>query len=71
VANQPLAFFLVAGEKDPLKGPIKDSAAKLREQKYPVIHKEVPDMGHQYIDGRAGVETLKELVRWVDSLDRM
>jgi serine protease Do len=71
VANQPLAFFLVAGDKDPLKGPIKDTAAKLREQKYPVLHKEVPDMGHQYIDGRAGVEVLKELVRWVDSLDRM
>jgi S1-C subfamily serine protease/predicted esterase len=72
VANQPLAFFLIAGDKDPLKAPIKDrTASKLREQKYPVIHREVRDMGHQYIDGRAGEEVLKELARWVDSLDRM
>jgi S1-C subfamily serine protease len=71
VANQPLAFFLVAGDKDPLKGPIKDTAAKLREHKYPEMHREVPDLGHQYIDGRAGTDVLKELARWVDSLDRM
>jgi S1-C subfamily serine protease len=71
VANQPLAFFLVAGGKDPLKDQIKDSKAKLVEHKYPVVHREIEEIGHQYIDGRAAIKTLEELARWIDSLDRM
>ena len=43
----------------------------IRDSKYPVIFREVADMGHQYIDGKAGLPTLEELVRWVDSLDRL
>jgi S1-C subfamily serine protease len=71
VANQPLAFFIVAGGKDPLKDQIKDSKAKLVEYKYPVVHREIEEIGHQYIDGRAAIKTMDELVRWIDSLDRM
>jgi serine protease Do len=71
VANQPLAFYLVAGGKDPLKDAIKESKDKLTEHKYPVIHREVEDMGHQYIDGRAGAKVMTELIRWIDSLDRI
>jgi S1-C subfamily serine protease len=67
VANQPLSFYLVAGEKDPLRGPIKDSKEKLSAAKHPAVYVELKDMGHQYFD-RA---TLDELVRWIDSLDRM
>jgi hypothetical protein len=36
-----------------------------------VTFEAVPAMGHEYIDGKAGVPTLEKLVRWVDSLDRM
>jgi hypothetical protein len=71
VTNQPLAFYLVAGGKDPLKAPVQETKAKLGEHKYSVIYREIADMGHQYIDGRAGLPTLEELVRWVDSLDRL
>jgi poly(3-hydroxybutyrate) depolymerase len=71
ITSQPLSFFLIAGGKDPLKDAIAESTTKLAEHKYPVIHREVDNLGHQYIDGKAGVATLEELVRWIDSLDRM
>jgi predicted esterase len=67
VANQPLAFFLVAGGKDPLKDGIKSTKEKLTEYKYSAIYREIPNMGHQYLN----LDTLEELVRWIDSLDRL
>ncbi len=67
VANQPLSFFVVAGAKDPLKDGVIVTKDKLLEQKYPTIHREIPDMGHQYLNRK----TLDELVRWIDALDRM
>jgi predicted esterase len=71
VANQPLSFFLAVGGKDPLRAAVADTKAKLLEQKYPVVHREVPELGHEYLDGGAGVPVLDELVRWIDSLDRL
>jgi S1-C subfamily serine protease/dienelactone hydrolase len=71
VASQPLAFFLAVGGKDPLKAAVEESKKKLAEFKYPVIMREVPEMGHQYLDGRAALPTFDEMVRWIDSLDRM
>jgi S1-C subfamily serine protease/dienelactone hydrolase len=66
-AGRSLSFFIVAGEKDPLAKAIAQSRQKLLENKYSVIHREIKDMGHQYLD----VETQEELVRWIDSLDRI
>ena len=71
VAGQPLAFFVVAGGKDPLRDAIADTVKKLLDQKYPVVLREVAEMGHQYIDGGAGVPVMDGLVRWIDSLDRL
>jgi S1-C subfamily serine protease/dienelactone hydrolase len=65
--NQRMAFFIVAGGKDPRIRAILDTKEKLIEQKFPVAFREIPDMGHQYLDD----ETLQELVRWIDSLDRL
>jgi len=45
-----LAFFLVAGGKDPLKDQIKDSKAKLVEHKYPVVHREIEEIGLVTLD---------------------
>jgi S1-C subfamily serine protease/dienelactone hydrolase len=67
VANQPLSFFLVAGGKDPLKDAIKETKTKLAEYKYSALLRELPNLGHEYLD----VPTLEELVRWIDALDRM
>lgn len=67
VANQRLAFFVVAGGKDPLAKAIGEAKGKLADKKMPVIYREIPDMGSQY-----PTETvLAELVRWIDSLDRL
>jgi dienelactone hydrolase len=71
VAGQPLAFFLAVGGKDPLKASVEDSKAKLAEFKYPVVLREVAEMGHQYLDGRAALPTFDEMARWIDSLDRI
>ncbi len=71
VTNQPLSFFLVVGGKDPLRPSVTETKNKLLQHKYPVVHREVPVMGHEYIDGKAGTPTLEELIRWIDSLDRL
>jgi poly(3-hydroxybutyrate) depolymerase len=67
VANQRLSFFLVAGGKDPLAKAIADTKTKLTDKKFSVVYREIPDMGTQYLDA----DTLVELVRWIDSLDRL
>jgi S1-C subfamily serine protease len=71
IANQPLSFFLVVGDKDPLLDAVKETRAKLAEHKYPVLFRDIKDMGRQYIDGRLGIDILHELARWLDSLDRL
>ena len=65
--SQTLAFFIVAGGKDPLKEAIEESKKQLAARKFPVVFREVPDMGTQYLDEK----TLEELIRWIDSLDGM
>jgi serine protease Do len=65
--NQPLAFYLHTGSKDPLKDSVVETRTKLIEQKYPVVYREDKDAGHQYLDDKA----LEELARWIDSLDRL
>jgi S1-C subfamily serine protease len=70
IANQPLAFFLVVGSKDRLKPAVVETKDKLLRFKYPVSYRE-PNIGVEYIDGKAGTPTLEQLVRWIDSLDRI
>jgi S1-C subfamily serine protease len=67
IANQPLSFFVVAGEKDPLKDGVKETKEKLTEHKYPAVYREIPKFGHEYLNRK----TLDEIVRWIDSMDRM
>ncbi len=65
--NQPLAFFLIAGNKDPLLKEIQDTTEKLKAKKFPLIYREIADFGKQYIDQK----TLDELTVWLDSMDRI
>ncbi len=66
VANQRLSFYLAAGMLDPLAKNIADSRTKLVEARYPAIFREIPNRGREYLE-----ETqLRELVRWLDALDR-
>ncbi|HLJ96595.1 MAG TPA: PDZ domain-containing protein [Gemmataceae bacterium] len=66
VASQRLSFFVVAGGKDPLAEAIAETKTKLIAHKFPVVFREIPEMGNQYFDA----VTLDELIRWIDSLDR-
>jgi serine protease Do len=66
VADQRLAFFIVAGGKDPLRPEIAESRDKLLEHKFPVVYREIAGMDVQYLNA----DTLDELGRWIDSLDR-
>ena len=66
VANQRLSFFIVAGGQDPLLSGIQESKDKLTAHQFPVVYREIAERGHQYLDGN----TLQELIRWIDSLDR-
>jgi serine protease Do len=69
VLNQPLSFYLVVGGKDPVQKAVGETKDKLAKFKYPVVLKEIPNLGHEYIDGKLGVPALEEMVRWIDSLD--
>jgi predicted esterase len=66
-AGQRLAFFVVAGGKDPLAKQIAEVRPELLKRKYPVTHREVAEMGKEYLDRK----TFDELVRWIDSLDKI
>ncbi len=65
-SNARLAFFVVAGGKDPRLATIRESKDKLAARKLPLVYHESPEMGHQYLDA----VMLHELIAWIDALDR-
>jgi predicted esterase len=68
--NDPLkrlAFYLLVGDRDPLAPAVKDSRTKLVERRFPVVLREIPNLGRQYPEEQA---VLREVARWIDSLDR-
>jgi serine protease Do len=67
VINQRLSFYIVAGGKDPLFKDISKSQQTLGDKKFPVLFREIREMGKEYLTEDA----LKELIRWIDSLDRL
>ena len=67
VSGQPLAFFVVAGQKDPLLKEITEGKDRLVEKKFPVVYREIADFGKEYLDEK----TFQELRAWMDSLDRI
>jgi predicted esterase len=65
--GQRLAFFIVAGGKDPMNKQIQLSSKTLTDKKFPVSFHEIAEMGKEYLTQKV----LDELVRWIDSLDRI
>jgi serine protease Do len=66
--NDPLlrlAFFIGQPAKDPLKSQVEATVAHLRAEKYPVTVKELGPAPRPL-----SADELKELARWLDSLDR-
>jgi S1-C subfamily serine protease/predicted esterase len=68
VANQRCSFFMVAGARDPWIDAIRASHPRLTQQNLPVIYKEIPEQGNGYI---LDADLIKQLTRWIDSLDRL
>ena len=66
VPTRRLAFFLVTGDRDPVAKAIAKSQSKLTGHRLPVIYRELKGVGRQYMDD----DTLGELARWIDALDR-
>jgi S1-C subfamily serine protease/predicted esterase len=66
VANERLAFFLSAGDRDPLAKAVAACQPKLMEHRLPSVYREIPNRGREYLDEAR----LRELVRWIDALDR-
>jgi serine protease Do len=69
IANQRLQFIIYAGAKDPIVRDITESKPKLTERKYNVILRILQERGKEYLNEEP--KALKELVRWIDSLDRI
>lgn len=67
VPGEPLAFFVVGGDKDPAIKEIRNTRPQLVEKRFPVVYRELKDFGKQYMDDK----TFGELQRWLDSLDRI
>jgi serine protease Do len=65
--GERLAFFIAAGGKDPDAKAIEQVVQPLRDRFFPVIFRQMPELGREYLDRK----TLEELVRWIDSLDRL
>lgn len=66
IANQRLAFYLAGGDLDPLIKSIAESRAKLVEKKFPVVYREIKGRGREYLEDAQ----IRELVRWIDMLDK-
>jgi serine protease Do len=66
VANQRLTFYLAAGGLDPLSKNIAAGRTKLATAHYGALYREIPNRGREYLEEAQ----LRELVRWIDSLDR-
>jgi S1-C subfamily serine protease len=66
VPNQRLSFYLATGEFDQIAKNIAESRTKLAERRYPAFYREMPERGREYLTEK----DLKEVVRWIDSLDQ-
>jgi serine protease Do len=66
VANQRLSFYLAAGAVDPIVKNIAESRTKLAERRYPAFYREMPERGREYLTDKE----IREVVRWIDSLDQ-
>jgi predicted esterase len=66
VANQRLSFLLYAGDLDPIFKSIAESRTRLAERRYPAFYRQMPERGREYLEKKQ----IREMVRWLDSLDQ-
>lgn len=66
--NQTISFFIVGGAKDPTIKDIERGANLLKEKKYPVWLRIMKESGKEYVNDDDAI--FREMVRWMDALDR-
>jgi len=66
VPNQRLSFYLSGGQLDPIVKTIVEGRTKLIEKKFPTVLRTMVNRGREYFEEAQ----LREVVRWIDSLDR-
>ena len=64
--NQRLAFWLAGGELDPLVKSIAEARTKLAEKRFSAVFVELPNRGREYLSEAH----LRDLARWIDTLDK-
>jgi predicted esterase len=64
---QPLSFYLVAGRQASIAQALREYKSKLVEKRFPLVYRELELENDLYLTRAA----LAELVRWIDSLDRL
>jgi S1-C subfamily serine protease len=62
-----VSFFLATSALNPLAHAVQEAKARLAAQGFPVVYREIDSAGAPYMDAAA----LRELLRWIDSLDRI
>lgn len=67
IPSQRLAIYLSGGDLDPLIKSIADGKSQLQQRRIPVLYREIKGRGREYLDD----SQLQDLVRWIDSLDRL
>ncbi len=66
IAGQRLSFYLTTGELDPLAKTIADGRTRLAERRFPAFYRQHPERGRDYLNDKQ----LREVIRWLDSLDQ-
>ncbi len=66
--NQPISFYVVGGAKDPTIKDIEKGPSLLKDKKYPVWMRVMKESGKEYVNDDADI--FREMVRWMDALDR-
>ena len=61
-----VSFYLAAGKLDPVYDAIADSRKTLAEKRFPAFFRDMPNRGREYLQEA----DLRELVRWIDTLDK-
>jgi serine protease Do len=67
LANQRLSFFVAGGQKDPVIKAIAETRDRLVTRHFPVLYRELVNRGREEMDD----PTYAELVRWIETLDRL
>ncbi|MCS7016152.1 MAG: PDZ domain-containing protein [Gemmatales bacterium] len=66
--GEPLSIYYIAGARDPEIEALRNGLRELQRRNYPCLYRELPEHGTGY---PTESRLLDELMRWIDTLDRL